>query len=173
MTRTGSLPRKRHAYWACVKTKPSQERLAKLNLREQGFHAYYPRIKESRSPILKPLFPGYIFVRITKGSWYPIKSTYGVAYIVMRGDKPDFISDRVVNQWLIAEGDDGFVDLSPPLPKLTEGTKLLIAKGPFKNHIASYIRRTARDRVALLLSMLGKDVEIEMAENELRDPGHP
>lgn len=166
-----SLPRSRHAYWACVKTKQGQEKLAKLNLLDQGYRAYYPRIKQGLSPILKPLFPGYIFVRITKAGWYPIRSTYGVAYIVMRGDQPDFISDKVVNQWLKLEGDDGYIDLSPAPVKLKEGANVLIGKGPFKNHLARYIGRTAKERCEVLLTMLGKDISFEIAERHLYDPG--
>lgn len=172
-TKRYSLPRKKAAYWACVKAKPGQERLARLNLQEQGYRAYYPRVKEGRSPVLKPMFPGYLFVRITRNGWYPIKNTYGVAYVIMRGDQPDFIPDRVVDQWVSWEGPDGFIDLSPPAAKLEPGAKVLIDKGPFKNHIASYIGRTAKGRCEILLQLLGKDVTFEIAERELIDPGHP
>lgn len=167
-----SLPRRRKAYWAAIKTKPGQERLAKYNLQEQGYKAYYPRIKEGRSPALKPLFPGYIFVLITNRGWYPIKSTYGVAYIIMRGESPDYIDVRFINQWLASEGKEGFIDLSPPPPPLTPGSRVLIDKGPFKNHIASYIGRSPKGRIEVLLQILGKDIKFDIEERFLIDPGH-
>ena len=71
--------------WLVANTKPNKEKLAYFNLVKQGFKVFLPKIykitfsfnKENR--VLKPLFPGYIFVNIEcNKNWSKIDNTFGV-----------------------------------------------------------------------------------------------
>ncbi|MBY0558653.1 transcription termination/antitermination NusG family protein [Hyphomicrobium sp.] len=79
-----------NAIWIAVSTHPNRERTAAFNLRNQGYDVYVPvirkQIRHARrvSDVLRPLFPGYLFVCLasTQSRWRPILSTVGVRSVV-------------------------------------------------------------------------------------------
>ena len=90
--------------WTLVATPQRKERCARLNLERQGFVVYCPmvptQIRHARvlSQVLRPLFPGYLFVQICQDaeSWRPILSTIGVRALICSGNRPVF-ADRLVS----------------------------------------------------------------------------
>src|SRR5262245_24089593 len=93
----------RHA-WVVMNTEPHREQVALENLARQAFNTYCPmmrtRIRHARRThaVLRPLFPGYLFVRVNSDlqRWRPILSTYGVRTLVCCGDRPSFLDDGFV-----------------------------------------------------------------------------
>lgn len=53
--------------WYCVTSYPKREPLAAHHLLEKGFEILYPKLRifKKREPLLVPLFPNYLFVRIS------------------------------------------------------------------------------------------------------------
>jgi len=76
-------PTRMDAGWVVVQTKPRQEDTAFANLQQQGYSAYLPRLavprrrREQWVTVREPLFPGYLFVRLTPGKDDPAKLAYG------------------------------------------------------------------------------------------------
>ena len=75
--------------WIVVHTKNNNEQKALRNLTKQGFEVFYPKISKSiilynkARKIIKPLFPGYIFVNLKENqNWLKINSTFGVRTIL-------------------------------------------------------------------------------------------
>ena len=69
--------------WYLLKTKYREEVRAQNNLEHQGFETYCPLIQEKNSH--SPLFPGYLFIRLSKKdlpSYHKIRSTRGIVEIV-------------------------------------------------------------------------------------------
>ena len=81
--------------WLVVNSHAHREHVALANLARQGFDAYCPRllrrVRHARrfQDVLRPLFPGYVFVRLDSGNqrWRPILSTIGVRSLVRFGDR--------------------------------------------------------------------------------------
>src|SRR6185312_3505160 len=90
--------------WLVVNTQPNREFLAADNLMTQGYHVYAPVIrKQTRHArrvreVLRPLFPGYLFVRrcAAEMRWRPILSTMGVRSVVRHGDEPSQLPEAVI-----------------------------------------------------------------------------
>ena len=75
--------------WIVVQIKPNSELKAKVNLVSQGFNVFFPKILRTVSqfnkikPKIKPLFPGYLFVKLDYNKKYwKINYTVGVLRIV-------------------------------------------------------------------------------------------
>ena len=90
--------------WMIVQTKSNCENKACLNLKRQGYEVFFPKLKKKISrfnkliDIIKPLFPGYIFVSINSNqNWSKIKSTYGVFKILKFGENLHFLPSDVVD----------------------------------------------------------------------------
>jgi transcriptional antiterminator RfaH len=90
--------------WGVVNTQLHKEQVALEKLQRQDFNAYCPlirrRLSHSRcvTEALRPLFPGYIFVRINPRTqrWRPLLSTFGMRTLVRCGDEPSLIKDAFV-----------------------------------------------------------------------------
>ena len=79
--------------WIVVQTKCNNEYKARANLVRQGYEVFYPKIFKSVhsfnrvKTLVKPLFPGYIFVNLKKDqNWIKINSTFGVKTILKFGE---------------------------------------------------------------------------------------
>ncbi len=84
--------------WIVVQTKLNNEKKAFANLEQQGFDVFYPKILKPVKifnrfkRIIKPLFPGYIFVNLeTNKNWFKINNTFGVNKIIKFGEKITFL----------------------------------------------------------------------------------
>lgn len=169
--------------WIVARLKPSSLAVASLNLRRQGFLIYSPSFRASKllngkpRHFLDPLFPGYLFVRasLVPGNdspeslpfWAPIKSTRGVASVLMLShDKPAPIIDSFVEE-LKSRERGGAIDPAP-LTKHRRGERLRIRGGIYAGLDALYQSSArASDREIVLLSIMGRMTRVEIASADL------
>jgi transcriptional antiterminator RfaH len=156
--------------WHVVYTQSQKEAVAARNLANQGFEVYLPRYSKHcrharrKYTVLAPLFPRYLFVRMDPKThpWRPINGTIGVSYLLTDGNQPTAISREVIDA--IAERDDnGVVKLLPP--QFHKGQKLHVTGGPFADVEGIFECVDDRERVVLLLQIMGRAVRTRL-------PGH-
>lgn len=149
--------------WCVVNTLPNQEMRAEANLLRQGFRAWLPAIRRFRRHARKvdvvraPLFPGYLFVELDldRDGWSPINSTYGVRRLLAQNMRPEALPGRFVTDLQRSVGGDGACIIEPERPGLTPGMRVRIDRGPFADCIATILNIAPRERVHLLLEILG------------------
>lgn len=145
--------------WVVVQVKPQREELAMKNLRESGFECYCPKILKQgkRKQLEGAMFPCYIFVHINPADmprWRTIASHRGVFRILMKTcSEPGVLPEGWVEE-LIARG-PVTVDFEQVV-NFTKGQKIVFTAGPLAG-IEGKIHWTDRQRVALLIDLLGKD----------------
>lgn len=157
----------RPAGWAVVNTQPHRERVALENLERQGFRAYCPLIRRQRShgrrveAVHRPLFPGYLFVRLDTGSqrWRPMLSTLGVRTVICNGDRPSLIEDAFV-QGLKSRECDGVI--ARPASPYRVGQRVRMAGGAFDGLAATIVAMHEKDRLTVLMQMLSRPVKVEV-----------
>src|ERR1700685_1046896 len=81
-----------------MQTQPNRERTATEHAQDQGHEVWVPRVKNSRTLRLEPLFPRYVFVQIT-GAWHHLLSTIGVSNVLRNGDGPAFMPEEGELGW--------------------------------------------------------------------------
>lgn len=153
--------------WYVVQTRPHAEEKAAVNLVRQGFEPYLPRYRKRRrharrvESVLAPLFPGYLFVSfdIAVQRWRTIQSTIGVSRLVSYGDEPVSVADRVVSDLKMREDRNGAIQLEPA-PRFAPGEKVRIVEGVFAACLGIYAGMPDRDRVSILLDLLGRKVRV-------------
>jgi transcription antitermination factor NusG len=117
-----------------------------------------PRIK-ARSRI-SPLFPGYLFVHIVD-RWYPVIWTVGVVRLLMSGDQPAPLPERAMTEIRKREI-GGFVKLPSPTNRLHKGQHVRIVSGSFEGQTALCDGMSGKDRVWVLLNLMGQKVPVEL-----------
>ncbi|NBZ95769.1 MAG: hypothetical protein EBR40_04980 [Proteobacteria bacterium] len=166
--------------WYCVKTKPKQEGIATRLLRaELGLEVFCPKIrfKRARSTgvawVNEAMFPGYLFVRFVYPELYRrIAATSGVAKTLSFGGAPCVVEDSIVEDLRRHVADGETVEISA---EIREGEEVKVVEGPFMG-VKALVTRVlpARERVAILLSLLGQEREIEVSSKAvLPDMRHP
>lgn len=160
--------------WYCFKALPKKEHIASEILRrEAGLETLCPRIaymkktRRGKVRFVEPLFPGYVFVNADLQATYRrIRATQGIRDIVAFGPRlprlPEgFIDD--LRQRLDAENLRAL-----PEPVIRKGTKVSITEGPFKDWEAMVSgEMDARQRVAVLLDFLGRQMEIRIPASDV------
>lgn len=148
-------------HWYLVYSKPRAETQARLNLTRQGFTTYLPLVRQTRRQRgrrvvrVEPLFPRYLFVQLDPqvDNWSPIRSTLGVSNLVRFGGEAVPVPDDLV-EVLLARGDEQGIHLLPPL-EFTQGERVRVKEGPLMGYEGIFIARSARERVLLLLDIVG------------------
>lgn len=150
--------------WYVVNTQPHQEARAEINLRRQGFDVWLPCFQKVRrharkvDTVVVPLFPSYLFVRLNTEieRWHSINSTLGVVRLLCNGDAPQAVPDGLIDEIMRRRDADGLVQLPPR--RFVVGQALRVATGPFADLEGIFEGMSGRDRVILLLNMLGRKV---------------
>jgi transcriptional antiterminator RfaH len=145
-------------YWAAAQLQPHRDRLALHCLHQAGFETYAPRLREqqtvrgrkvTRTPLL---FPGYLFVRIEL-QWRAAQWSPGVVRVVLDGASPARVPDAVIAEIRSRER-NGLVELPRP-PRFKPGARVRILHGPFIGLVGLYAGMKPRERVEVLLAILG------------------
>ena len=153
--------------WFCVWTKPNQERLANHELRAFGFPTYLPlHVPErSRSGLIELLFPRYLFAQPNDdGQWVKMLFQRGVANVLRNPmGRPKVVPTDIVDQFLSQCAPNGII--YPPEPEMLHVKQPgRVTMGPFAE-FTGICSRAAKDRVWLLLSVMGRQTEIGFARN--------
>jgi transcriptional antiterminator RfaH len=153
--------------WIAVNTNPHREHIVLEHLHRQALTTYCPMIRKHRSharrveTVLRPLFPGYLFVQATAAlKWRPILTTHGVRSVVRTGDDPSFMDGALI-AGLKAREIDGAV-VRPPSPYRV-GQEVRIAGGPFDGFIATILELDEKERLLVLLDVMHRGIKVKLS----------
>jgi transcriptional antiterminator RfaH len=156
--------------WYLVRTKPSRESTAQLNLRRQGFEVYLPLMTQSVrrhgrwQERVVPVFPAYLFLRLKEGeqSLGPVRSSVGVLGIVRFGASYALVPEQVIAGLRArANPQTGLHRLADStLPPV--GSEVRITMGPFEGLEGIFQRPAGPDRVVILLRLLGHTAAVRI-----------
>jgi len=153
-------------YWCAAQLVPQRDGLALNFLRQAGFETYAPRLREPRTVqgrkvVRTPLlFPGYLFVLIEL-QWHKARWAPGVVRLIMDGITPAVVPDTVIDS-LKAREVGGLIELPKP-PRFKAGDKVRVLHGPLAGHVGLYAGMKPRQRVEILLALLGGSQRVTLA----------
>jgi transcriptional antiterminator RfaH len=148
--------------WYLVYCKPRQEAVARKNLERQGYETYLPLTRELRRrrgvriSAIGPMFPRYLFVHLDRktDNWAPIRSTLGVVSLVRFGQAAARVPDDLIAALRAREDAQGIQRLPPAAYK--PGGRVRLTQGSLAGYEGIFQAVTGRDRVAVLLDILGR-----------------
>lgn len=161
--------------WYAVYTKPRQERVAEVQLQQQGYAVFLPHLlckrrhRERWQERLEPMFPRYLFVALRDAgqTLSPIRSTRGVSSLVRFGTRIQPIAGDVIDSLrdLCAAQSDAAAAKASDL--FTPGQRVRVTDGPFRDVGAIVHARSGAERVAILLSWMGREARIDVSVHAL------
>jgi transcriptional antiterminator RfaH len=113
----------------------------------------------------RPLFPRYLFVALDmlEQRWRPILSTVGVCDLVRRGNAPAPMPSGLAEE-IGERAALGAFDRLSPLDGLRRGDAVRVVEGPFTDLIGRFMGAADRERVCVLLDILGRQVKTTLAQ---------
>ncbi len=98
-------------------------------------------------------------IDLTVQRWRSIFSTIGVSQLVCNGNQPTSIPDEIIDGLRAREDAQGCVRLDHR-PSFRPGDKIRILDGVFADSLGLYSGMKDRERVAVLLDLLGRKVRV-------------
>lgn len=170
---TASIIESTDPLWFCLKTQPKHEKLAAGMLRARaGLEVFSPILRFQRVTVTgkkwfeEALFPGYIFGRFPCRTHYRlVASSPGVTKIVGFGGLPAVVDAAVIAELRQFVRDNETIEIAP---EITPGDEVTVMDGPFRGLRAVVTRiMPAKERVAVLLELLGTQREVEVTLNRV------
>jgi transcriptional antiterminator RfaH len=159
--------------WYVVQTHVHSESKAAAHLLRQGYEIYLPRYLKRRrharrvENVPAPLFPRYLFVGFDLAArWRSIQSTQGVSHLICNSNEPAVLPKSVVEQLRQREDGNGFIRLNQQ-PLYAPGDKVRVVDGVFGDSFGSFEGMADRDRVAILLDLLGRKVRVVLHQESV------
>ena len=162
--------------WYLLQTKPNQENKAILNLENQNYEVYQPKISTRKKKkgqwqsISETLFPLYLFIHLNteKDNWTKINSTLGVNRFVRfgLGNLPSPINDEIIAT--IKKQEQALNQETSVGQQFKKGDSITLSNKNFDNIKAIFQETSKENRVFVLLSLLGKNHKIEVDENDIK-----
>jgi transcriptional antiterminator RfaH len=152
------------SYWAVAQTEAQQERAAQHFLGLSGFESYCPRVRvtrrnHGRQIVSKPpLFPSYVFVEVLNG-WWSARWCPHVVRLILNGMTPAVVPDHVIAEIQSRER-NGLVELPA---RFRPGDRVRILQGPLTNHVGLFQGMKPRERIEVLLAILGSAQRVTLA----------
>jgi transcription antitermination factor NusG len=153
--------------WFVVHTLPHREFQAERNLSAQGFRAFLPAewrtIRHARrfQTVKAALFSRYLFVELDldRDRWRSVNGTFGVANMIMEGDRPKAVPPGIVEALLALRGQGEVVSFAS---ELRCGQAVRLVSGPFAGAIGMLERLTSAARVQVLLNLMGGAIMLSL-----------
>ena len=159
--------------WYLLQYKPNAHSVALRNLHRQGFDTFLPmqeitgRKTTKFVQVLRPLFPGYMFVAVELDTipWQKINSTLGVTRLISVDGKPKALPPDLVSALMLRCDKTGKILSSN---QLEAGEKVQVLKGPFANFIAVVEKIDAAQRIWVLMDFMGQSTRVSIKPNQLK-----
>ena len=153
--------------WIVARNKPNQDKIALINLEQQNFEFFQPTFKTMSKrqnkfkEIIKPVFPGYIFIAINleEKNWHKINNTRGISSIIVFGNEIPLIRCELIKelQYRFSLNND-----PKTVDQFKTGMNAEITNGPFAQLIGKIEEIDADQRIWILLDILGTQTRVSI-----------
>lgn len=157
--------------WAVAHTHPREEDRVVWHAGMLGFEAWCPKVRYKRRRVQhvkfrfreEPLFPRYVLIKISE-QWYDLMSLLGLSKLIMSAQlKPAILPNKFVETIKQGCDENGFYVLK----KFIIGQSVRVDKGVLMGKVGIFDGALPKDRVAILIEMLGTTVRASVREEDV------
>jgi transcription antitermination factor NusG len=154
--------------WFAIQTKPRSEKKVDYLLRQKGYECFAPTYYQNRKwsdrtvKVHFPLFPMYVFCRLSSSVLGKVISTPGVLRIVGFSGKPAEVAiEEIEALQLLAQSNL----LREPWKYLPDGTRVLVESGPLSGIHGITCQGENSRRLIISVTLLQRSVAVQLDEN--------
>ncbi len=163
-------PRQACRKWYAVYTSVNQEKIVAQRLAQLGIERYLPlyntvrQRSDRRVNLSRPLFPGYLFVRIPLTERLTVLDVPRVVRLICFNSIPLPVPDEEIE--LLKKGLSGPSEIQP-CSYLSKGCRVRIIRGPFLGAEGILLNRKQSFRVVLSMATIMQSFTLELGEEEV------
>ncbi len=159
--------------WYVIHSHPRKEALVGIQVERLGREAFVPRVisraERGRRDHEVPLFPGYLFARLSsaEGDIPKVRWSHGVRKILGDQEGPRPIADGVVDALRSRSDEHGRIRLGVGLRR---GQKVRVVSGPLAGLFGRLVHASTspQTRVRVLLELFQRTVVVELETAAIR-----
>jgi transcription antitermination factor NusG len=158
--------------WYAASTNSNHEKQVAARLEARAVQYFLPlykslrKWKDRRVFLDIPLFPGYIFVRLTRISQLRALEVPGVVRLVGFGGQPCALPENDIE--ILRTGIANRLNIEPH-PCVTAGLRVRVIKGPLVGLEGILVRQKSSSRVVLTLDAIARSAAVEVDVRDI-DP---
>ena len=151
--------------WLAAHTRSRHENQVASQLGRKGVEALLPtyekftrwtdRIRRARAP----LFPGYVFVRVSEAERLPVLQTSGVVNLVSFAGRPAPLRDEEVERLRVCGVQGSEVE---PHPFLRAGQRVRVKHGPFAGWEGVLVHKQNAARLIVNVEQISRSIAINI-----------
>jgi len=151
--------------WHAIYTRPRHEKAVAKHLVERRIEAFLPtygkfqRWKDRKKLVRFPLFPGYVFVRISRRDRLAVLQLAGVVGFVRFGGSPAEVPEAELYALRIAVETGARLE---PHRYLKVGRRVRVYHGPLQDTEGILIRKKSGHRLVLSIDLIQRSVAVEV-----------
>jgi len=159
--------------WYAIYVKSRHEFIAHGELLKKGVETYLPTVsrlrqwKDRRKSVEFPLFPGYLFIRISPlpAEIMNVLKTMGVVSLLCseKGSPAPLPAEEIDSLKLLVESGEEF-DI---YPHLSEGTRVVVTRGPLTGARGKVVRKDAHYMLLVSVELLGRSLGVKIYADDL------
>ena len=156
--------------WYVAYTSANHEKRVALQLAQRSVEHFLPlyqsvrRWKDRRTKLQLPLFPGYVFVRLSLRDRLKVLEVPGVAWLVSFNSKPAVLPDSEIEALRTSLS----VQLrAQPHPFLTVGRRVRIKRGPLVGVEGILVRKKNALRMVLSINLIMRSASVEVEAGDV------
>lgn len=160
--------------WYAVYTYPQHEKVVAEQLETKSVEAFLPtcssrrRWKDRSVEIARPLFPGYVFTRISSGDRIKVVSIPSVVRILSFNGRPAEISEQEIESVRLCVGGGARLE-AHPFPEV--GERVRVSSGAFEGVEGVVVDRKNKCKIIVSISLIHQAVALEIDASRL-EPSH-
>lgn len=157
------------AHWYALYTSPRHEKRVADQINRQGIACFLPlyrsirRWKDRRKELALVLFPGYVFVRMTRQNRLRVLQLPGAVRIVTFNGQPATLPEEEIEN-LRSRLASGNIE---PHPYLTAGRRARVRSGPLQGLEGIILRTKERCRIVLSIHLIMRSIAVEVDDGDL------
>lgn len=156
--------------WFAAYTSPRHEKHVSQQMQHRGIQNFLPlyksmrRWKDRRKELELPIFPGYLFVRMTLRERLSVLQVPGVVQLVSFQGWPAPLPDAEIEMLRGQLSQSGMLQ---PHPFLTVGRRVRVTNGPMSGMEGILARKKEKFRVVLSLELIQRSVAVEVDMSDI------
>lgn len=162
-------------YWCVVRTHPTSETRAAMELGWKQYRTYVPQIASmKRDPVVPsmfhkvvgPLFRGYIFLELEDRNWGAARDTPGVQSLLLgHNGQPAKVPNKFIDALMALDGERLNIKAQAK-PVLAVGAKVKVVEGPM-NSFYGMVLECDGVRTMVNVELFGRMVPAQMARADV------
>lgn len=153
--------------WYIIYVRPMKEKSISFYLDQKKVEFFLPLMKQQRQwhdrkkTILTPLFPGYIFVKLTNMTdYFNSINIEGVIRFLKSENSPVLISQSVIDQVTLLVNNGTGLDVTESF--FEKGSRILVEEGALAGISGEVVQHNGANRILVRLSVLNKNLLVNI-----------